>query len=152
MLDTLSRGWIFGLVFVSLTSAVAAQSSKPEVPPARQNLVPVNPAITPNDPLPTRVFDCGGSVISLVGGRLEGLPNSGSTAVFTNGGRSVSYDVVDAIRRSRVGDHVMMCLVYIPDPQKCPPGDTRGRVYTVTNLRTLESWTLSPDQHKCGGA
>jgi hypothetical protein len=28
--------------------------------------VPVNPAVTPNDPLPVRVLDCGGSIIKLV--------------------------------------------------------------------------------------
>jgi hypothetical protein len=121
---------------------------------ARQ--VPVNPNITPNDPLPVRVLDCGGSVIKQISDRF-GNPiadprSSGSGVIFTNGGYNVSYDTVDAIRNSRVGDHVMVCLMHIPDPDKCPPGDVRGRIYTVTNLRTLESWTLPDSQHMCGGA
>jgi hypothetical protein len=118
--------------------------------------VPVNPNITPNDPLPVRVLDCGGSVIKEVGDRF-GSPigttrSSGASVEFSNGGHNVSYDTVGAIKNSRVGDHVLVCLVHIPDPDKCPPGDVRGRVYTVTNLRTLESWTLPDSQHMCGGA
>jgi hypothetical protein len=118
--------------------------------------VPVNPAVTPNDPLPARVLDCGGSIIKNVGDRFGGpigaAGSNGSSVSFTNGGYNVSYDVVDAIKNSRVGDHVMVCLMHIPDPDKCPPGDERGRIYTVTNLRTLESWTLPDSQHMCGGA
>ena len=117
---------------------------------------PVNPAITPNDPLPVRVLDCGGSTINHVsdrfGGPVGARDYNGSSVRFTNGGGNVSYDVVDAIKTSRVGDPVMICLMFIPDPDKCPPGDTRGRIYTVTNLRTLTSWTLSDSQHMCGGA
>jgi hypothetical protein len=75
---------------------------------------------------------------------------SGSAVTFNNGGYNVSYDLVDAIRDSRIGDHVMICLVYAP--KDCPPGDDRGKTYTVTNLRTLESWTLPDSEHMCGGA
>lgn len=118
--------------------------------------VPVNPAITPTDPLPVRVLDCGGSIINHVSDRFGGpigAPGSnGSSVRFTNGGGNVSYAIVDAIKSSRVGDRVFVCLMLIPDPDKCPPGDVRGRIYTVTNLRTLESWTLSDSQHMCGGA
>lgn len=118
--------------------------------------VPVNPTVTPNDPLPVRVLDCGGSIIKAVSDRFGGpigTPRSnGSSVGFANGGYNVSYDTVDAIKNSRVGDHVFVCLMHIPDPDKCPPGDERGRIYTVTNLRTLESWTLPDSQHMCGGA
>ncbi len=62
----------------------------------------------------------------------------------------MSYDKVQEIIRSRVGDPVLMCLVEIP--QDCPPGDDRGKIYTTTNLRTQESWTLPDSQHSCGGA
>ena len=31
-------------------------------------------------------------------------------------------------------------------------GDARGRIYTTTNLRTLESWTMPDSEHQCGGA
>jgi hypothetical protein len=43
-----------------------------------------------------------------------------------------------------------MCLVQLPFA--CPAGDVRGRWYTTTNLRTLESWTLPDAEHGCGGA
>jgi|HubBroStandDraft_3_1064219.scaffolds.fasta_scaffold15875_6 hypothetical protein len=118
--------------------------------------VPVNPAVTPDDPLPVRVLDCGGSIIKQVsdrfGNRIGAPGSSGSSVGFTNGGYNVSYDTVDAIKNTRVSDHVLICLMYIPDPDKCPPGDNRGRIYTVTNLRTIESWTLPDSQHMCGGA
>jgi hypothetical protein len=118
--------------------------------------VPVNPAVTPDDPLPVRVLDCGGSIIKQVsdrfGNRIGAPGSSGSSVGFTNGGYNASYDTVDAVKNSRVSDHVLICLMYIPDPDKCPPGDDRGRIYTVTNLRTIESWTLPDSQHMCGGA
>ena len=111
-------------------------------------------AITPHDPLPTRLLSCGGAIIDSLsdrfGGTLGADAQTGTAVSYNNGGASVSYDLVEAARNSRLGDHVLMCLVFIP--KKCPPGDDRGRIYTVTNLRTLESWTLPDSQHSCGGA
>lgn len=112
-------------------------------------------AVTPNDPLPKTVLSCGGSVITDIGGRLEGDKNfeTGAHVTLKNHGVSVAYQEdtnIPAIKNSKVGDHVLVCLVFIP--QHCPPGDDRGRFYTVTNLRTLESWTLPDSQHQCGGA
>ena len=43
-----------------------------------------------------------------------------------------------------------MCLKSVP--KHCPPGDERGKVYTVTNLRTHQSFSLSDSPHECGGA
>ena len=108
--------------------------------------------VTGNDPLPGRVLTCAGSVITMIGPRLEGDPNfsSGNSVVFKNGASQVSYEKVPAIINSKRGDHVLVCLVYIP--RNCPPGDNRGRIYTTTNLRTLESWTLPDSEHSCGGA
>jgi hypothetical protein len=37
-------------------------------------------------------------------------------------------------------------------PTNCPPGDHRGKLYTTTNLRTEEAWTLPDAEHGCGGA
>jgi len=108
--------------------------------------------VTPEDPLPTHLLTCGGNVIADIGGRLEGDADfsSGTTVAFRNGGAQVSYDKVPAIVHSRKGDHVLICLVFVPD--HCPPGDDRGKIYTTTNLRTLDSWTLPDSQHSCGGA
>lgn len=112
-------------------------------------------AISPSDSLPTKVLDCGGGVISEIAGRLEGDKNfeTGATVILRNGGVSVAYQEdssLPVIKNSKVGDHVLVCLVFIP--KNCPKGDDRGRVYTITNLRTLESWTLPDSQHSCGGA
>ena len=108
--------------------------------------------VTPNDPLPARILTCGGSVITEIGPRLEGDTNfsSGTSVFYKNGGSQVSYDKIAAIINSRKGDHVLICLVFIPE--KCPPGDNRGKIYTTTNLRTLESWTPPDSEHSCGGA
>jgi hypothetical protein len=78
------------------------------------------------------------------------LKDSGSAVVFANGGYQVSYEELNEVHRSRAGDPVLMCLVSIP--RRCPKGDNRGRVYTTTNLRTLESWTMPDAEHHCGGA
>jgi hypothetical protein len=108
--------------------------------------------VTPSDPLPVHILTCGGGVITDIGGRLEGDTNfgSGTSVFYQNGGSQVSYDKVPAIVNSKRGDHVLICLVFIPS--KCPAGDDRGKIYTTTNLRTLDSWTLPDSQHSCGGA
>jgi hypothetical protein len=108
--------------------------------------------VTPRDHFPTRIFACGGSVITAIGGRLEGDTNfsSGTSVFYQNGGSQVSYAKVPAIINSKRGDHVLICLVFIPS--HCPAGDDRGKIYTTTNLRTLDSWTLPDTEHSCGGA
>ena len=46
----------------------------------------------PTDPLPKEILECGGSVITEIGGRLEGDKNfnSGTGVIFRNGGSQVS--------------------------------------------------------------
>lgn len=106
--------------------------------------------------LPTRVGECTQTTIVKLSQRLEdgatGQPvaGSGSAVSFANRGYQVSYDEEPAIQRSHRGDRVRMCLVKLPED--CPPGDKRGRIYTTTNLRTNESWTLPDSEHSCGGA
>lgn len=100
--------------------------------------------------LPKRIGECVNTKIKSIGTRLEGAPGSGSAVSFENGGYQVGYDTVSAIERSRKGDPVRMCLVSIPSD--CPKGDTRGREYRVTNLRTHQTWTLPNSSHGCGGA
>ena len=106
--------------------------------------------------LPVRKGTCVWAKISKVEQRLqEGekgpfVAGSGSAVEFANGGYQVSYEEVGAVNRSRAGDRVLMCLVAIP--RHCPAGDNRGRMYTTTNLRTMESWTLPDAEHMCGGA
>jgi len=102
------------------------------------------------DPLPTQVGQCTQTTIARIEYRLQGMPQSGSAVSFANRGYQVSYDTVPAIVHSRAGDPVRMCLVKVP--RGCPPGDSRGREYTTTNLRTHESWTLPDAEHSCGGA
>jgi len=106
--------------------------------------------------LPTRPGTCTWTKIKRLEHRLgEGkdgpfVPDSGSAVTFENGGNQVSYEELDAVHHSRAGDPVLMCLVAIP--QHCPKGDNRGRMYTTTNLRTWESWTMADAEHHCGGA
>jgi hypothetical protein len=105
--------------------------------------------------IPTRVGTCAFTRVTGVHQRLEGenhreMQGSGSAVELANGVYGVSYEQVPAVQASRRGDRVITCLISIP--QRCPPGDARGRVYTTTNLRTEESWTLPDSQHRCGGA
>jgi hypothetical protein len=106
--------------------------------------------------LPRQVGTCVKTTITRLEHRLRSgmngpfIAGSGSAVHFANGGYQVAYDELEAVQRSRVGDPVFMCLMRIP--QNCPADDKRGRVYTTTNLRTLESWTMADSEHECGGA
>lgn len=85
-----------------------------------------------------------------MGPRLDGQPSSGTGILYANGITGVSYDVIAAIHKSRVGDPITLCLVSIPS--NCPPGDDRGKVYSAFNGRTKQGWSLPDSQHECGGA
>lgn len=91
------------------------------------------------------ISDRFGSALSAVA-----KPNSGTAVRYANGGFQVSYDYETSISRSKVSDKVRICLVEVP--KDCPKGDTRGKVYRTTNLRTGEAWALPDSQHSCGGA
>jgi hypothetical protein len=110
----------------------------------------------PVTPAPIKLGQCVRAKIASLGQRLmdartdKPLRGSGSVVRFSNLLEQVSYDEIPAIRRSRVGDPVEMCLIQLPSD--CPPGDARGKVYRTTNLRTRSSWTLSDSEHSCGGA
>jgi len=109
-----------------------------------------------SDPAPVRVGSCALTRIASVHQRLEDgtthreLAGSGSAVEFANRLYQVSYEQVAAVNESRRGDPVYICLMKLPT--HCPPGDTRGKLYTTTNLRTEQSWTLGDSQHMCGGA
>ena len=107
--------------------------------------------------LPTSIGQCAVTQVAGITPRLDfGHPptsqdfDNGTAIVFVNGAHQVSYEREEALLRSRPGDMVTMCLISIP--RNCPPGDDRGRVYTVTNMRTNETWSLPDAQHVCGGA
>lgn len=66
---------------------------------------------------------------------------------------SASQDQDVYMARTRdfaVGDRVRLCLDALPDD--CPPGDDRGKVYTVTNLKNQLTFTGIDSWHSCGGA
>ena len=92
-----------------------------------------------NGHVPKKAGQCVRTEISELGSRLEGSPDSGSAIAYTNGVTGVSYDIITAIRRSRVGDPITLCLVSVP--RNCPPGDDRGKVYSAVNGRTQERWS-----------
>lgn len=110
----------------------------------------------PPSAIPTRVGTCAFTRVRQVTQRLEDgvthrvIPGSGSAVTLANGVYQVSYEEVGAVNHSRRGDPVWTCLMSLP--QHCPPGDHRGKLYTTTNMRTIESWTLPDSEHSCGGA
>ena len=69
---------------------------------------------------------------------------------FGSGLSGLSCAFNTEVANARVDDPARTCLVSVP--KGCPKGDDRGKVYTTTNLRTQESWTLADSQHLCGGA
>lgn len=104
---------------------------------------------------PARIGQCHKTKVTSVGTRLEDaaghpVPGSGASVRLADGVYGVSYDRVAAVQHARRGDRVLTCLVKLPT--HCRPGDQRGRWYTTTNLRTMESWTLPDAEHMCGGA
>ena len=129
-------------VFGFLALALAAQEGEAQRRAARPPVL--------------RVGTCVRTTISRVTQRLEDgvthrvIPDSGSAVEFANGLYQVSYDQEAPVNHSRRGDPVFVCLMKLP--QNCPPGDDRGKLYTTTNLRTEESWTLPDAEHGCGGA
>jgi uncharacterized protein len=107
--------------------------------------------------LPRTPGTCSLSRIRAVGTRLgdgTGLvgddPGSGSMVVEANGAQEVFYDQIPAADRSRSGDPALVCLIELP--QDCPPGDDRGKVYGVADLRSLGAWSGPDAEHSCGGA
>ncbi len=48
------------------------------------------------------------------------------------------------------GDKVKICLIAVP--VECPPGDDRGKVYSVTNYKNKKSFKGIDSWHSCGGA
>src|ERR1700741_4781182 len=114
-------------------------------------LAPPPSAASSTEPIPRALGTCAFTSVRKVTTRLtDGDPNSGSAIILANGVNGVSYERVPAVERSRARDHVITCLVRLP--HNCPKGDERGKVYTTTNLRTLESFTLPDAEHICGGA
>lgn len=116
-----------------VAAAPAAQASESSSPPTLQ-----------------RVGDCVEAAVLEVGGRLEGIPESGTGVIYDNGASQVSYDVIPAAKESKPGDKVRLCVKEVP--RDCPAGDDRGFIYTATNQRTGKSWDASNSQHGCGGA
>jgi hypothetical protein len=110
-------------------------------------LAPLTPARAAA--LSATVGGCSETVIKDIGHRLEN-PDSGTVVQYANGLIQISYDIIAAVHRSKVGDKAKVCLISVP--QHCPPGDDRGKIYRATNLRTGESWEAPDSQHSCGGA
>ena len=108
--------------------------------------------------MPRKVGACTPATIKSIGTRFSeklvkpksGAIDEGTSVELSNGVYGVSYEYVEAVARSRIGDQVMTCLVSVP--KGCPKGDNRGKTYTTTNLRTQDSWTMPDSQHMCGGA
>lgn len=107
--------------------------------------------------LPAKVGECADTTITSItdrsgadltpAGSKKGS-DAGTIVRFSNSGVQVSLVKERAIARSQIFDKVNMCLVEVP--KDCPAGDSRGRVYKTTNLRTGESWNLANDVRGCG--
>lgn len=107
-------------------------------------------------PPPTQVGKCADTFIQEVGTRLSdgatGAPieGSGTSVRLTNGVYLVSYDEIAPLKNSKAGEKIKLCLLSIPN--NCPPGDDRGRFYSLFNYRIRQTVKLPDSQHACGGA
>ena len=105
--------------------------------------------------LPTKEYTCAKTTVDHLEWRLRDgkdgpfIPDTGSAIRFKNGGYQVSYFEEKAVQQSRPGDPVLMCLV--KTFQNCPADNPSTRIYTTTNLRTFESWTMMDRVHGCVG-
>jgi hypothetical protein len=99
---------------------------------------------------PARIGQCSNTYVFKVGTRLIDTPGSGTFIQFTNGVYLVSYSTVPEAEASSLGHKVKMCLDWIP--QNCPPGDNRGKIYTIVNYMTGGRFSLPDSGHFCGGA
>jgi uncharacterized protein len=107
--------------------------------------------------LPRTPGSCSLSRIQQVGTRLgDGTQpvgddyGSGSAVIEANKAMQVFYDQIPAVDHSRAGDPALVCLIDLP--HDCPPGDDRGKVYGVADLRSLGAWSGPDAEHLCGGA
>jgi len=111
--------------------------------------IAATPAIA-SEPAPLHLGSCVVTHVQSVGSRLEGQGGSGSAISYTNGIGQISYNQINGIDMSRTGDAIELCLTQLP--RNCPPGDTRGKIYRATNLRTHQTWEEADSEHSCGGA
>lgn len=150
------RSCIFG-AYVAVLTTYRDLGAKEPVPAWVSAPAIAGKRAASSGPLPSRVGQCSATQVASVTPRLDPghLPTSedfasGTAIDYRNDGHQVSYEREVGLLNSRPGDSVLMCLIAVP--HNCPPGDDRGRVYTVTNMRTGATWTLPDSQHSCGGA
>ena len=100
--------------------------------------------------IPAQEYQCVYTTVKKLGTRLLNTPGSGTVITFNNGIHLVSYEFVQQAEISKKNDKVKMCLMELP--VDCPPGDGRGKVYTIINLRTNRVFNMQNSAHGCGGA
>lgn len=119
-----------------------------------------------NGNLPKKVGDCTESFIIKKSTRFEGsVPgeSGGEVIVSLENGISLYILIVSGIPSSVnmdeymysthdfvKGDKIKMCLVSLP--KHCPPGDERGKTYSIFNYRSNKAFTGVDSWHSCGGA
>ena len=85
---------------------------------------------------------CEETKVREVGTRLtsqgQPVPWSGVSIAFENGVYLTSYDTVRVVQNQRPGDQVRVCLVAVP--VGCPPGDDRGKRYSVYDYNQNETY------------
>jgi uncharacterized protein len=116
--------------------------------------------------LPAKVGDCADSVISGKATRFEdatpGEVGGEAVVQLENGLALYIVDVsvqpppdnadryMYTTSDFAVGDRVRLCLAALPED--CPPGDDRGKRYSVTNYKNRLSFDGVDAWHSCGGA
>jgi uncharacterized protein YecT (DUF1311 family) len=127
--------------------------------------VPIAPASRASEP-PARVGDCADSVIAGKETRFQGTtPGEAGGELFVRLGNGLTLYLIDVSLNPppesadrymystsdfAIGDRVRVCLTSLP--QDCPPGDDRGKQYSVLNYKNQLSFNGVDSWHTCGGA
>jgi uncharacterized protein len=122
-------------------------------------------ALNQLNPLPQKVGDCINSKIIKKVTRFDGAiaGETGGEVVVVLQDVGLYIQSIDHLSNSMnldkymystadfsKGDKVKLCLAALPE--NCPPGDDRGKIYSVTNYKNRRSFVGIDSWHSCGGA
>jgi uncharacterized protein len=127
--------------------------------------IPVEQSAKTPKNFPKKVGECVDSLIEDKTTRFEGAiagEAGGEVSISFQNGIILYITKVDALPSENAdkymystkdfakGDRVKLCLTELP--KDCPPGDDRGKIYSVQNYKNKKTFSGVDAWHMCGGA